>query len=61
MVQNFSEVGKVWKHDNSVETATKINRVLHGQFAEVDGYEYAIERDVMKNLRLEYKDARKGL
>ena len=61
LVQNFSEIGKVWKHDNSVKTATKINRVLHGQFAEVDGYEYDIERDVMKKCRLEYKDARKGL
>ena len=60
LVQNFSEVGKVWKHDNSVETATKINRVLHGQFAEVDGYEYDIERDIMKKLRLEYKDDSRG-
>ena len=60
MVQNFSEIGKVWKYDNSVEIATKINRVLHGQFAEVDGYEYDIERDVMKKLRLEYEDDSRG-
>ena len=60
LVQNFSEIGKVWKHDNSVEIATKINRVLHGQFTEVDGYEYDIERDVMKKMRLEYKDDSRG-
>ena len=42
LVQNFSEIGKVWKYANSVETATKINIVLHGQFAEIEGYEYGI-------------------
>ena len=53
LVQNFSKISKVGKYDNSVEIATKINRVLHGQFAEVEGYEYDIERYVMKKLKLE--------
>ena len=30
------------------------------QFAEVEGYEYDIERDVMKKLKLEYKDDSRG-
>ena len=52
LVQNFLEIGKVWKYNNSVEIATKINRVLHGQFAEVDGYEYDIKKKCYEKIEV---------
>ena len=30
LVENFSEMGKAWKYDNSIEKAAKVNRMLRG-------------------------------
>ena len=60
LVENFSEIGKALKYNNSIETASKVDKVLHGQFVEIDDYEYDIERDIMKTLRLEYEDDSRG-
>ena len=60
LVESFSEIRKAWKYDNSIETAAKVNRVLHGKFVDIDGYEYDIARDIMNTLRLEYEDDLRG-
>ena len=56
LVQNFSEVGKAWKHDESLECARRVNGAINGQFAEDKGYELRIEENVMKDLGLAYED-----
>ena len=55
LVSSFKEIGKVWKmiplHD---DTARKINQIINGQFENNRGYEFYIETEVMKRLRLVY-------
>ena len=55
LVSSFKEIGKVWKmillHD---DTARKINQIINGQFEKNRGYEFYIETEVMKRLRLVY-------
>ena len=34
LVQNFSEIGKEWKHDSSLECARRVNDVLNRQFTD---------------------------
>ena len=60
LVQNFSEIGKAWKHDNSLECARRVNGALNGQFVEDKGYEFKIEENVMKDLHLVYAAEEKG-
>ena len=38
LIQNFSEIGKAWKHDDSLECARRVNGAINGQFAEDKGY-----------------------
>ena len=37
LIQNFSEIGKAWKHDDSLECARRVNGAINGQFAEDKG------------------------
>ena len=60
LVQNFSEIGKAWKHDESLECARRVNGAINAQFAEDKGYEYRIEEDVMKDLGIVYAADDKG-
>ena len=62
LVQNFREIGKSWKTDGSIENARKINQVTYGVFDTEKnvGYEYYLERSIMKELNLEYQDSKKG-
>lgn len=60
LIQNFSEVGKAWKHDDSLKCARRVNGAINGQFAEDKGYEYRIEKEVMKDLGLVYEADDKG-
>ena len=60
LVENFSEIGKSWKMDGSVENAQKINKIVHGTFDLSQGYEYYIEKDIMNKLNLEYSSDIKG-
>ena len=60
LVQNFSEIGKAWKHDDSLECARRVNGAINGQFAEDKGYEYRIEETVMEDLGLVYTAETKG-
>ena len=60
LVENFTEIGKSWKTDGSVENALKINQVLYGIFDASRGYEYYLEKDIMSKLKLQYSDEIKG-
>ena len=60
LIQNFSEVGKAWKHDDSLKCARRVNGAINGQFAEDKGYEYRIEKVVMQDLGLVYGADDKG-
>ena len=62
MVKNFREIGKSWKMDGSVENAKKINQIAYGVFDSRKnvGYEYYLERSIMKELNLEYTNCNKG-
>ena len=60
LIQNFSEVGKAWKHDDSLKCARRVNGAINGQFAEDKGYEYRIEKEVMTDLGLVYEADDKG-
>ena len=62
MVQNFREIEKSWKMDGSIDNARKINQVAYGVFDQKTntGYEYYLERTMMKKLGLEYYDSNKG-
>lgn len=54
-VEKFTEIGKSWKLDGSVENAKKINRIVSGIFESSRGYEYYIETEIMNKLKLAYK------
>jgi hypothetical protein len=62
MVQNFREIGKSWKMDGSIDNAKRINQVAYGVFDSKanTGYEYYLERTIMKKVGLEYYDSNKG-
>ena len=60
LVENFSEIGKSWKTDGSIENAKMINQVIYGIFDASQGYEYYLEQDIMSKLKLEYSDEIKG-
>ena len=60
LVENFSEIGKSWKTDGSVENAQKINQVIYGIFDASQGYKDYLEKDIMSKLKLEYNDEIKG-
>ena len=60
LVENFSEIGKSWKMDGSVENAQKINKIIHGTFDSSQGYKYYIEKDIMNKLKLKYSPDIKG-
>ena len=60
LVENFSEIGKSWKTDGSIENAQMINQVIYGIFDASQGYEYYLEKDIMSTLKLEYSDEIKG-
>ena len=55
LVSSFKEIGKVWKMlPLQDDTARKINQISNGQFEKNRGYEFYIETEVMKRLRLAY-------
>ena len=62
LVENFREIGKSWKMDGSVENAKRINQIAYGVFDSKTnvGYEYYLERSIMKELNLEYITSNKG-
>ena len=56
LVCNFKEIGKVWKlAEITCDMAPKINQIINGQFEKHKGYEFYIEGEVMKRLRLTYE------
>ena len=56
LVCNFKEIGKVWKlAEMTYDMARKINQIINGQFEKHKGYEFYIENEVMKRLRLTYE------
>ena len=55
IVANFREIGKAWKRSPfELSRAGLLNQVCNGQFDKDKGYEFYIERDIMKDLRLDY-------
>ena len=56
LVESFTEIGKSWKTDDSVENANKINQVVYRIFDSSKGYEYYLEKGIMSKLKLEYSD-----
>ena len=54
MVLSFSETGKAFKFDDSVECAFKINQILTESFDDNGVIPYHCETKVMNNLKLKY-------
>ena len=55
LVTNFKEIGKAWKFSEMADDmAPTINQIINGQFEKHKGYEFYIENEVMKRLRLTY-------
>ena len=56
LVTSITEIGKAFKNDGSIATATKINSILNEDFKIRSGYEYYGEGIIMKNLNIKYSD-----
>ena len=55
LVSSFSEVGRAWKPLLfEVERAEQINQIVNGQFDNGSGYKFYIERNIIKELDLDY-------
>ena len=52
LVTSVNEIGKAFKDDGSVETATKVYSILNEDFKIRSGYEYYGEGVIMKKLNI---------
>ena len=53
-VETIRDIGTAFHCDNSVSTATKVNSVLNDTFKDSGTYEFYIETEIMRRLRLRY-------
>ena len=54
LVSSFSDIGKAFEYDDSVECAVKINKILTESFDEEGIFSIYCENKVMQKLRLKY-------
>ena len=52
----WTDIGKAWRNDDSIDTAKKLYEVVHATFDDKSCYEIYMEANVMKKLKLKYKD-----
>ena len=52
IITNYNVIGKSYKNDNSIENISRIASITNGQFANNNGYQGNIERNLMRDLNL---------
>ena len=52
----WADIGKAWRNDDSIDTAKKLYEVVHATFDDKSCYEIYMEANIMKKLKLKYKD-----
>ena len=53
----WTDIGKAWRNDDSIDTAKKLYEVVHATFDDKSCYEIYMEANIMKKIKLKYKDA----
>ena len=54
--QSYSDIGLAWKLDASTETAAKIDNIINNTFTQKSGYEFYLEKKLMKKFKLKYAE-----
>ena len=53
---SWNDIGKAWRKNDSIDTASKVNKITNTTFDNQPGYEIYMENWIMKQLQLKYEE-----